>query len=123
MGCATSISNPKPSNNNDCGCPASAADDRDPGVAAAATGGLLNTWDDDPYATREIVLSDQQKKIIVKNWKQLCIDLTGRGARIFQLIFARNPRVRALFSCGHLQGEELIKDARFRGHASRFMQV
>lgn len=82
-----------------------------------------NTWDDDPYVTREIVLTEQQKSIIIKNWRVVSGDLIGRGSRIFQLIFARNPRLRVLFSCGHLHGEELVNDARFKGHALRFMQA
>jgi len=89
----------------------------------AAVVGSPSTWDDDPYASLEVVLTDQQKRIIVKNWRYLSGDLSGRGSRIFQLIFVRNPRVRSLFSCGHLHGDELVADERFRGHALRFMQA
>ena len=68
-------------------------------------------------------LQENQEKIVLKNWKFLSNDLTGRGSRIFLRIFQMNPHVKALFPCRHLEGEELKKDVNFKGHASRFMQA
>lgn len=106
------------------------------GVSTSASGGRvtvptvqqqlsMTAWNDDPYADgREIVvLTAQQKRVIVGNWRLLKMDLIGRGSRIFQLIFARNPRVRALFACGHLDQDQMVKDPRFIAHATRFMQA
>ena len=69
-------------------------------------------------------LSDQHKKIVVKNWHLLSNDLTGRGSRIFLLIFQRNPLIKGLFPpLQNLEDDELVKNPIFKGHASRFMQA
>lgn len=97
MGCATSLA----SNSND----------------------LTKLRVDDLQSPLSVVLTEQHKKVIVKNWKVLSSDLSGRGSRIFLLIFGRNPLIKSIFSFGHLEGEELVSDARFKGHAMRFMQA
>lgn len=68
-------------------------------------------------------LSEKDKALIRRNWKYLACDLTGRGAKVFLRIFRDNPEVKLLFPFHALEGEELIRDANFRGHASRFMQA
>jgi len=70
-----------------------------------------------------IVFTDQHKKVLVENWQFLSSDLSGRGSRIFYQIFGRNPLIKSIFSFGHLDGDELLCDSRFKGHALRFMQV
>jgi len=80
-------------------------------------------WDDELHCQKDIVLTEQHKRVIVKNWAVLSSDLSGRGSRIFLLIFGRNPLIKSIFSFGHLDGEELASDPRFKGHALRFMQA
>ena len=116
MGCATSASAILSSNNN-----------RD---SASINGQQLTvrplpttTWDDDPYADKDIVLDAQQKRIVARQWRIVSNDIRGRGSRIFQLMFARNPRFRALFTFGHLEGEKLLNDQRFKDHSLRFMEA
>lgn len=70
-----------------------------------------------------VILSRQHKVCVIKTWKILSTDLTGRGKRIFLLIFQKNPRVKSLFPCGSLEGEALLQDPSFVGHATRFMQA
>ncbi|KAK2148581.1 hypothetical protein LSH36_491g05001 [Paralvinella palmiformis] len=67
--------------------------------------------------------TSHQKHVIIKTWRMLSNDLNGRGARIFLRIFRLNPEVKKLFPCGHLDGDELVKDPVFKGHATRFMQA
>ncbi len=67
--------------------------------------------------------TQQQKRMVLKNWKVLSNDLTGRGSRIFIRIFQLNPNVKMLFPCHNLEGEDLLRDHNFKGHASRFMQA
>jgi len=78
---------------------------------------------DDLLSLQNIELTEQQKKVIIKNWTYLSSDLSGRGSRIFLLIFGRNPLIKSIFSFGHLDGDELVCDPRFKGHALRFMQA
>jgi len=77
----------------------------------------------DDVSPPSVVLTEQHKKVIVKNWQILSSDLSGRGARIFFLIFGRNPLIKSIFSFGHLDGEDLMSDQRFKDHAFRFMQA
>jgi len=70
-----------------------------------------------------VVLTVQHKQVLVENWKILSSDLSGRGSRIFAQIFSRNPLIKTIFSFGHLDGDELQSDPRFKGHAFRFMQA
>ncbi len=67
--------------------------------------------------------SDEQKKLVRKNWKFLANDLTGRGTKVFLKIFLLNTEVKSLFPFRELEGEKLIKGHEFKGHASRFMQA
>jgi len=78
---------------------------------------------DDLLSPQKVVLTEQHKKVIVKTWTILSTDLEGRGSRIFLLIFGRNPLIKTIFSFGHLEGEELVCDPQFKGHALRFMQA
>ena len=72
----------------------------------------------------ENVLTEEQKRIIRQTWKLISNDMTDRGVRIFLTIFERQPKVRELFPFHDKKTkEELMNDARFRGHASRFMQA
>ena len=75
------------------------------------------------YEGEAVIFTDQQKKIIHKTWKFLADDLNGRGTRIFLRIFELHPYVKELFPCRDLEGEDLLRDANFKGHASRFMQA
>lgn len=74
-------------------------------------------------ASNHSIFTEKQKKIVIRNWKMLSNDLSGRGSKIFLRIFEMNPAVKKLFPCGHLEGEALLKDPHFKGHASRFMQA
>jgi len=78
---------------------------------------------DDLPSPRKIVLTDQQQKVVVRNWSVLSSDLSGRGSRIFLLIFGRNPLIKSIFSFGHLDGEDLVSDPRFKSHARKFMEA
>lgn len=102
MGCATSLARVR--------------------ISSRKHSSVINENDD--LSTRSVVvLSNQHKACVLKTWKILSNDLTGRGKRIFLLIFQKNPRVKSLFPCGSLEGDALLRDPSFIGHASRFMQA
>ncbi len=65
--------------------------------------------------------TDRQKTIVRKTWKLLATDLTGRGIKVFTRIFEIQPDLKQLFSFRNAEGEAMLKDTRFKGHASRFM--
>lgn len=101
MGCATSLTRSRFSNHKQ----------------------MMNNHNDDLNVRAMVILSNNHKAQVLKTWKILSNDLTGRGKRIFLLIFQKNPRVKSLFPCGNLEGDALMKDPSFIGHASRFMQA
>jgi len=78
---------------------------------------------DDLASPQTVVLTKQHKKVLAENWEILSSDLSGRGSRIFHQIFGRNPLIKSIFSFGHLDGDELTADPRFKAHALRFMQA
>ena len=67
--------------------------------------------------------TDRQKLIVRKTWKILATDLTGRGTKVFMKIFELNPYVKSIFPFKNIDGEELLLDTSFKGHASRFMNA
>ena len=67
--------------------------------------------------------TERQKLIVRKTWKLLATDLTGRGSKVFMKIFELNPHVKALFAFKNVDGDELLLDPGFKGHASRFMNA
>ncbi len=73
--------------------------------------------------TLTYTFTKRQKRIVARTWKILSNDLGGRGSKIFLRIFKMNPGVKKLFPFGHLEGEALLRDPHFKGHASRFMQA
>ena len=50
-------------------------------------------------------------------------DLTARGSKVFLRIFEKNPYVKKIFPFRDCEGEDLLKNPSFKGHASRFMQA
>lgn len=80
--------------------------------------------DGSPRDTGTRLFSDRQKAIIVKTWRYMGNDLTGRGSKVFMKIFELHPEVKQLFpSLKDYEGEALLKNPNFKGHASRFMQA
>ena len=68
--------------------------------------------------------TDRQMFIVRKTWKLLATDLTRRGSKVFVKIFELNPHVKGLFPFKNLDdANELLLDANFKGHASRFMNA
>ena len=74
-------------------------------------------------ATANSGFTDRQKMIVRKTWKLLATDLTGRGSKVFVKIFELNPQVKGLFSFKNVDGNDLLLDPGFKGHASRFMNA
>lgn len=68
-------------------------------------------------------MTQQQKRVIKKTWKYLSDDMTGYGIQVFSRIFQLNPHVKKLFPCRDVEGDALLRDPNFKGHASRFMQA
>ncbi|XP_070567773.1 neuroglobin-1-like [Ptychodera flava] len=68
------------------------------------------------------IFTDRQRRIVRKTWRPLANDMTGNGTKVFLRIFEMEPKVKQLFPCRDKEGEELLKDMNFKGHASRFMQ-
>ena len=68
-------------------------------------------------------ITDDEKQIIRKNWNILSKDLSGLGVQIFLRIFVLKPDLKQLFPFRNYEGEELVADSVFRGHASRFVQA
>lgn len=73
--------------------------------------------------SRSDQLSEKQKSIIRSTWKKISNDLSGRAAMVFLRIFELHPQIKNLFPCRDLEGEKLLNDHHFKGHASRFMQA
>ena len=68
--------------------------------------------------------TQRQKKIVTQTWRILGDDLTGRGSKVFLKIFQLYPSVKQLFpALRDVEGDALLKNPTFRGHASRFMQA
>ena len=74
-------------------------------------------------ASKRVVLSSHQKKLVLQTWKRLSSDMVGRGCRVFLYIFQLKPGLKAFFPFRDLDGEDLVCDLTFRGHATRFMQT
>jgi len=74
-------------------------------------------------AQRVHVFTDKEKHCIRRTWKVVSNDMPTVGGKIFEKIFHLNPQVKQMFSFPDVTGVELARDARFRGHAFRFMQV
>lgn len=75
-------------------------------------------------STNVEVFTERQKILVRKTWKYLSNDLTGYGTMVFLRIFEQHPHVKKLFpSICNDEGETLLKNPLFKGHASRFMQA
>lgn len=68
-------------------------------------------------------LNQRQQKIIRNTWKKLEPDMTKIGIKIFLRIYTCDPRIKVLFPCKDLEGDELLSDSHLKAHASRFMQI
>jgi len=68
-------------------------------------------------------LGEHEIRLINKTWKLLSTDMTGYGTKVFLRIFQKNPKLKQLFPCRDVEGEELLKNKHFKGHASLFMQA
>ena len=68
-------------------------------------------------------ISDENKVHVKKTWKLLSRDIPGLGAKIFIRIFDSNPDIKQIFHCDDLEGDALLKNSQFKGHASRFVQA
>ena len=69
------------------------------------------------------VLTDQQIQLIYQTWKLVTHNKLHIGTQIFLNIFDSCPMVKSLFHFDHLSGKELLENATFKSHASRFTQV
>ena len=68
-------------------------------------------------------ITEEEKKVIRKTWNKLSNDISGLGVQIFLRIFVLKPDLKQLFPFRNDKGDELVSDAIFRGHASRFVQA
>ncbi|XP_060062631.1 neuroglobin-like [Ylistrum balloti] len=68
-------------------------------------------------------VTDKQRTIIKNTWKKMCNNITGHGIKVFLRIFQLHPNVKQLFPCRDKEGDDLLRDQNFKGHASRFMQA
>lgn len=67
------------------------------------------------------ILSEGDRKLIRHSWRYLSnhFDLTELGCDVFLKIFELNPEVKNMFPCRDVEGEDLLRNADFKGHASR----
>ena len=77
----------------------------------------------DGNATDKIWFTENEKTLVRRTWKLLANDMTGRGSAIFLRIFHQNPEMKQLFPFSDIEGDELLRNVQFKGHASRFMQA
>ena len=68
-------------------------------------------------------ISVENKTRVKKTWKLLSRDISGIGAKIFVKIFEADPDIKKIFHCDGLEGDALLTNSQFKGHASRFMQA
>ena len=78
---------------------------------------------DEDIHSQSCVFTHHQKHVINKTWKYLANDLTGNGSKVFLKIFQLEPKIKQMFPCSDIDGEELLRNINFKGHASRFMQA
>lgn len=71
----------------------------------------------------DFIFTAAEKAVVIKTWRVLSNDLTGRGTKVFIHIFRDNPKIKDLFPLDGLDGEAMVKSYIFKGHASRFMQA
>ena len=71
----------------------------------------------------ESFISNENKEFVKRTWRIISSDIQEVGAKIFISIFDINPLVKEIFQCDTLEGDALLKNKRFRGHATRFMQA
>lgn len=74
------------------------------------------------YASCE-VMSESEKRLVKKTWKYMAKNMSANGAKVFLRIFELKPDLKQLFPFRNDDGESLINDPNFTGHASRFMQA
>ena len=68
-------------------------------------------------------LTDRQRHLVKRTWRILADDMTGRGIMIFMRVFEKHPDLQEIFPFRETPKEVLLRDPRFRGHGSRFMQA
>ena len=68
-------------------------------------------------------ITEDEQKVIRKTWNRLSKDLSRLGVQIFLRIFVLKPDLKQLFPFRDDEGDELVADTVFRGHASRFVQA
>ena len=68
-------------------------------------------------------ISVENKSRVTKTWRLLSRDISGIGAKIFVQIFESNPEIKHIFHCDGIEGNALLTNSQFKGHASRFMQA
>ena len=83
----------------------------------------FNTENINNLSEKAYDLSQEDIRIIRKTWKTLSVDIVELGIKVFLNLFKINPATKQVFSYRHLEGEELLKDIRFKGHATRLMQT
>lgn len=71
----------------------------------------------------EIVISEEEKLIIKRQWKILSADMKGTGTAVFMKIFKDHPEVKQEFSYRDIDDNSLPSSAELRCHAFRFMQA
>ena len=77
----------------------------------------------DRFREPDIIISEEEKSIIRRQWKVLSLDMKGTGSTIFLRIFEEHPEIKQLFSYTNVGDELLPKSSRLSTHAYRFMQV
>ena len=67
--------------------------------------------------------NQEQKRLVKESWILLDNNYVEKGMDIFLRIFKKRPDAKQLFPFRDLEGDELLKDTRFRGHSKRFMSA
>ena len=73
-------------------------------------------------AVNGLLITDNERKMIMRTWRYLSDDMTGRGVKLFMLIFEKNAAVKNMFSFRDETGDDLLEHPFFKTHASHFME-
>ena len=77
----------------------------------------------DRFRQPDIVISQEEKVLIKRQWKVLSADMKATGAAVFMKIFRAYPEIKQQFPYGDTDTNNLPMNSELRGHAFRFMQA
>ena len=77
----------------------------------------------DRFREPDIVISNEEKTIIKRQWETLSADMEATGTAVFMRIFTEHPEIKCLFSFKDIDNQELPRSTELRRHSLRFMQA